>query len=213
MAEMAGETKLISVFSEDQVERITGVTKSQLRYWDKTEFFAPKESEIYRGQSFGRIYSFRELTSLKVLNELRNIGKVPLQTLRELKSKWDEESEEVWLAHRYRAMNKRVHVDTSQGLEDAVIGQKIIRVDMRAEYEKVEGRVASLYQRDKDSVGKIWRQHRVVNRKPVIAGTRIKVDSIKAFARAGYSIDQILLEYPDLELEDIKAAIDFGETA
>ena len=40
-------------------------------------------------------------------------------------------------------MNKRVHVDTSQGLEDAVTGQKIIRVDMRAEYEKVEGRVAS----------------------------------------------------------------------
>ena len=67
MAEMAGETKLISVFSEDQVERITGVTKSQLRYWDKTDFFAQKESEIYRGQSFGRIYSFRGLTSLKFL--------------------------------------------------------------------------------------------------------------------------------------------------
>lgn len=138
---------------------------------------------------------------------------MPLQTLRELKSKWDKESQEVWLTHRYRAMNKRVYVDASQGLEDAVTGKKIIRVDMRAEYEKVEGRVASLYQRDKDSVGKIWRLHRVVNRKPVIAGTGIKVDSIKAFARACYNIDEILLEYPDLGLEDIKAAIDFGGTA
>lgn len=206
-------TNLVAAFSEDQVETITGVTKSQLRYWDKTAFFSPTESDIYRGQSFGRIYSFRDLTSLKVLNELRNDAGVPLQRLRELKSKWDEESDDVWRNFTYRAVNKRVYIDSVDDLEDALTGQKIFRVDINKEYEEIKDSVSRLFERDQNTIGKVWRQYRVVGRKPVVAGTRIKVDSIRAFASVGYTLEQILEEYPDLTMEDVKAAIEFKETA
>ena len=34
-------SSVIAALSEDQVERITGLTKRQLRYWAKTGFFKP----------------------------------------------------------------------------------------------------------------------------------------------------------------------------
>jgi uncharacterized protein (DUF433 family) len=42
---------------------------------------------------------------------------------------------------------------------------------------------------------------------PVIAGTRVLVSSIKAFARAGYSIGQIIEQYPSLKKQDVQAVL------
>jgi hypothetical protein len=36
---------VITAFSEEQVDRLTGLSKAQLRYWDRTGFFAPKFAE------------------------------------------------------------------------------------------------------------------------------------------------------------------------
>jgi hypothetical protein len=38
---MMDAENVISAFSEDQAERLTGITTSQLRYWAKTGFFTP----------------------------------------------------------------------------------------------------------------------------------------------------------------------------
>jgi DNA-binding transcriptional MerR regulator len=77
---------VVSAFTEDQVERLTGVTKRQLRYWDRTGFFAPSLAFEDRSQPFSRLYSFRDVVSLKVLNALRNDGHVPLPQLREVRN-------------------------------------------------------------------------------------------------------------------------------
>lgn len=46
--------------------------------------------------------------------------------------------------------------------------------------------------------------------KPVIKGTRIPVHQILSSLASGDSIQDILREYPNLEEEDIKAALAFG---
>lgn len=58
----ANTTKsVISAFTEEQVERLTGVTVRQLRTWDRTKFFAPSLAYEDRSRPFARLYSFRDL--------------------------------------------------------------------------------------------------------------------------------------------------------
>ena len=49
--------------------------------------------------------------------------------------------------------------------------------------------------------------------KPVIRGTRITVELILEMLGQGVTVDQILKEYPHLEREDIKAAVEFAQQA
>jgi uncharacterized protein (DUF433 family) len=46
--------------------------------------------------------------------------------------------------------------------------------------------------------------------KPVVAGTRITVESILDRLAAGEDIDQLLAAYPHLEREDIQAALQYA---
>ncbi len=41
----------------------------------------------------------------------------------------------------------------------------------------------------------------------VLAGTRIPTGAIRRFAEAGYTVNQILREYPSLTREDVAAAL------
>ena len=49
----------------------------------------------------------------------------------------------------------------------------------------------------------------ICNGRPVIAGTRIPVQTILEFLGAGDSIEDVLEEYPSLSKEDIYACIQF----
>ena len=51
---------------------------------------------------------------------------------------------------------------------------------------------------------------KVCNGKPVIKGTRIPVSIVLEQIAEGISWDQILGDYPELERQDIKAALDFA---
>ena len=50
----------------------------------------------------------------------------------------------------------------------------------------------------------------ICNGRPVIAGTRIPVQTILEFLGAGDSIEDVLEEYPSLKREDIYACIQFA---
>src|SRR4051794_20125256 len=55
----------IGAFSEDQAAVLTGVSKRQLGYWDKSGFFRPSFSSPDDSGPFARIYSFRDLVELR----------------------------------------------------------------------------------------------------------------------------------------------------
>ena len=50
----------------------------------------------------------------------------------------------------------------------------------------------------------------ICNGRPVIAGTRIPVQTIMEFLGAGDSIDEVLEAYPSLKREDVYACIQFA---
>ncbi len=50
----------------------------------------------------------------------------------------------------------------------------------------------------------------ICNGRPIIAGTRIPIQTILEFLGAGDSIEDVLEEYPSLSREDIYACIQFA---
>jgi DNA-binding transcriptional MerR regulator len=206
---------LIAAFTEDQVERLTGVSQQQLRYWDRTGFFAPTLAYEDRRAPYSRLYTFRDLVSLKVINALRNDANVPLPHLRKVKVKLAHLGDDVWAKTTLYVLNKRVIFDSPGGetREEIVSGQVILQIPLKVVSGNMEQAIKEMGKRDSGSVGKVERKRNVVHNELVVAGTRIPVRSIKSFADAGYSIDRIRKEYPTLTEGDIRAAIAHKDAA
>ncbi len=206
---------VLSAFTEDYVERLTGVSKRQLRYWDRTGFFVPSLAYEDRREAYSRLYSFRDLVCLKIVNALRNEANVPLPHLREVKDKLAHLGDDLWAKTTLFVLNRRVvfYNPETASREDVLTGQGVLRIPLIVVSGDMEMAVRAHWQRDTSTIGKVERQKNVAQNQLVIAGTRIPIRSVKAFADAGYSIEQIRQEYPTLTEEDIRAAIDYGAAA
>jgi uncharacterized protein (DUF433 family) len=212
---MSGFSSVVSAFSEEQVQRLTGITAAQLRYWDRTRFFAPSLADENRRRPYSRVYSFRDVVCLKILNVLRNDSKVPLPHLREVKDKLAHLGDDLWAKTTLYILNKKVvfvNPETSQK-EEVLTGQAILQIPLQVATSNMEMAVRELWKRDTSTVGKIDRKRGVAGNKPVIAGTRIPVSAIKAFEEAGYSVEQIREQYPVLTEDDVRAALEHGKAA
>jgi uncharacterized protein (DUF433 family) len=205
---------VIAAFDEEQAERLTGVTKSQLRYWDRTEFFSPTFNGQQWDSSVGRVYSFKDIVSLKVLNMLRNAHGVSLPHLRDVGEKLAASLEDKWTGVRlYVQHNKRVAWDEpgTKKPQEVLSGQYILAVVMDAVVSNIRRDIKSLNKRGDSEIGRIEKSRSVNHNDAVIAGTRIRVRAIRRFRDAGYTPKQILKEYPDLTERDVLAALEYGE--
>jgi uncharacterized protein (DUF433 family) len=106
-----------------------------------------------------------------------------------------------------------VNPETEEMEEEVVSGQGVLQIPLLVVTGDMREAVRRMRQRDEASVGKFERRRGIAHNQIVIAGTRIPVRSVKAFADAGYSIEQIKREYPTLTDEDIRAAIRFNAAA
>ncbi len=208
-------SSVVTAFTEEQAQRLTGLSQRQLRHWDRTGFFTPSLAYEDRSQPLSRLYTFRDLVSLKVLNALRNDSSVPLSHLREVKSKLAHLGEDIWAKTTLYVLNKRVIVDNpeTKAREEVVSGQGVLQIPLKVVTGDMKRAVEESRQRSPSKVGQVERARNVARNQPVVAGTRIPVRAIKAFSRAGYTVEQILEQYPTLSAADVQAAIDFVEAA
>lgn len=208
------EVQVLSAFSEDQTERLTGVSRSQLRYWDRTDFFSPSLAYADRSVKHSRLYSFRDLVCLKILNALRNEAKVSLHHLRDVKDQLLHLGDDLWATTTLYLLGKRVVVvnpETEQ-LEDAASQQLVLQIPLKVVSQNMEDAIDRLNDRSAQSP-EISRSVAIAGNQYVVKGTRIPVASIKEFSNAGYSVDQILEQYPSLSETEVRAAIEFDPAA
>jgi uncharacterized protein (DUF433 family) len=209
------ERNIVEAFTERAVSRLTGLTARQLQYWDGEGFFRPSIKPTDPSAPRIRLYSFRDIVALKVLDRLRNREQVPLQHLREVKKKLMALGDDAWAATKLHVHNKRVtfvNPDT-HAYEEVVSGQGVLEIALKVESEDVRQSIDRLRQRDTGNVGKVSKTRNVAQNQTVIAGTRIPVQAVKAFAKQGYTVERIMREYPTLTREDICAAIDYVAAA
>lgn len=212
---MASRKSVISAFSEEHAEKLSGVTIFQLRYWDRTGFYQPSYAEENRRYAFSRVYSFKDIVALRVLNVLRNQYGVPLQHLRTVSERLSHLEDSRWTGVNLWVLNKRViwtDPETEQPQEIVSAQYVVPTLDLGKVVADTKHDVAELNARDKSKHGVIERSRYVLHNAPVLAGTRIPVEAIKRFYEAGYSIKKIIKEYPDLTREDVKAALAYKKS-
>lgn len=199
---------IIGAFTADQVERLSGVTLGQLRSWHNQGFLPASFADQSSKSAFSRIYSFKDVVTLRILNQLRNVHGVSMQELRKVADALAEHGEDRWTKLRLFVHNKKVAVkepETSRKRE-VTTNQYIVPIPVEIEVSCTHQAVADL---NKDRpIGEVWKARFVNRSAEVIKGTRIPVRVIGQFADAGYSVDEIANEYPTLARDDIIAALE-----
>lgn len=210
---MVGGDNVIRAFSAGHVVRLTGLTKRQLTYWDKTGFFAPQYAFENRRSPYSRIYSFRDVVGLRIVSVLRNKFDVPLQHLRKVAKVLSGKDYAFWGREILYVVNGEVAFhEPETGRVRGVVSEQFVE---ELPLEKVIGDVAEeaarLKQRSPEQIGKVERHLHVAHYAWVLAGTRIRTGAIKRFKDEGYSVKAILREYPSLTKADVVAALTHEE--
>ncbi|MBT9290480.1 DUF433 domain-containing protein [Prosthecodimorpha staleyi] len=202
---------VVSAFTEEQASRLTGLSVHQLRYWDRTGFFRPQFADPNRRAAFSRVYSFQDIASLRVLNVLTKQYSVSVRHLRDVAKRLCAMDSNAWSRTTLYVLKRRVNfVDPEDGKQREVVsGQYALGIPLETVMSDTRRDVEALSVRSIEDIGAVARSRFVASNMPVVAGTRIPVAAIKSFAEAGYSLAQIMQEYPTLSEADIKAAVSF----
>ncbi len=89
-------SNVVAAFSEEQVQRMTGLTIGRLRYWAKTDFFKPSFVEDNPRLPYSKFYSFKDVVALRTLEILRVQNNVPLQQLRIVAERLSHLKDDLW---------------------------------------------------------------------------------------------------------------------
>jgi len=201
---------VISAFSDEQTARLVGLSVAQLRNWDRTGFFTPALASENRRQAYSRVYTFADLLSLQVLKKLRKDMGCSLQHLREVKEKLQALPDAGWSNTTLYVLNRRVvfHDQEKDEFYEPVSNQTVLKIPLEIVRSDMKSAVRRLWARDENEIGRQSRVRRVVQNQTVIAGTRVTVQSILDFYEAGYTVKQILAEFPTLNRVDVELVIE-----
>jgi uncharacterized protein (DUF433 family) len=206
---MTEATNIIRFFGADHVQRLTGLSAFQLREWDKAGFFAPQYAYENRRVASGRVYSFQDLVGLRTLAVLSKKHRISLSELKKTAKSLSQWSHTPWSSLTLYVVNREVHFQNPKtgDIEGAITGQRTVAIpleDVMADMRVEAGRLAK---RPQESIGNVDRRKFRMHNAWCIAGTRIPVSAIYNFTDAGYGPKQIVEQYPDLTIKDVKAAL------
>lgn len=201
---------VIGAFSEEHTAQLAGVTRVQLREWDRRGLLSPSYSDEPH-VPYGRIYSFRDLVSARVLGQLRAKHRVSYRHLEDVHRKLSALSDAPWASTVIYVLGREVVVvePGTKRRHKPASGQGVFNIDMKVVIGSIREDLAKLNERGDDKIGKVRRDKFIAQNQFVIAGTRIPVAAIQSFGRAGYGVDQIRKEYPELAREDVESALAF----
>lgn len=205
---MSAARNVVHVFTEEHVARLTGLSRGQLRAWGRSGFFSPHYAHENRRIAYSRVYSFRDVVGLRTIAVLMKEHGVSLRELRRVAQELVRRGYDDWVGLKLWVVKRQVHFQRpgSSDVEGVWDGQFAMLpiVDIITD---VEERVQQLWRRPDSQHGQIDKHKYVVRNAPIVAGTRIPTAAIRRFHEAGFTVEQILREYPSLTAEDVRAAL------
>lgn len=209
---MSTSETIVRAFSAEHAAKLTGLTDGQLRLWDRAGFFRPQYAYDDRRSPYSRIYSFRDIVGLRTVSVLLHDYKISVQELKKVAKRLAAKGFNHWADTKLYVVKRQVHFrQPVTGDVEGVWDGQFAMLPVIDVITDVEGRVKKLQERPGDQYGKIERHRHVARNSAVISGTRIPTGAIRRYKEAGYSIKQILAEYPALTRKDIEAALSFEE--
>jgi uncharacterized protein (DUF433 family) len=191
---------------DKRAAEIAAISRQRLRYWEKTDLIMPDVERVISPRNVVRLYSLPRVVELVVASELRRQG-ISLQHIRRIIEHLRAQGYEAPLRQvRFALSGDRVMFQHADGSwEDSrqpfqgVMWQVIDLEEIRA---RIRGRLA----RSSSDAGVIEKRRKVQASKPVFRGTRIPVEAVEGYLKAGKSDREIMEAFPSLTEEDIEAA-------
>lgn len=209
-------TSIIGAFSEDQVSRLTGLSRGQLRGWNRKGFIRP---EFQVGDDprkpFSYIYSFKDLLKLRVLNQLRNVHGVRMTELERVERGLFHMGDDKWTSQKLWVGNQKVVFEEPESRRKREVASRQFVAEIALEVVTSDARkdIERLNRRNAAQVGEIIRKKHVHSSEPIFSGTRIPVSAILGYIAAGHADGDILDRYPSLEPGDLDAARNWNKEA
>ena len=186
-------------FDLDAVSRVTGLSVAQLLRWDRNRFFQPTYADPNRRRPGSRIYSRNDVVALGMIAELRGLG-VPLSQIKRILPLMTSGNDGQWSPPDVYVVRRRVFLSRNEATEavDAPSRKDAVQiVNEAAITAKVEEAIERLAERLPEEIGQVTRRRAVMRGVPVIAGTRIPTETIVWFHDHGYSLSEIIENFPD----------------
>jgi uncharacterized protein (DUF433 family) len=209
-------------FSVEQTADLTDLGAGLLRRWDNDDIFHPAQSDPNRKRPMSRLYSFRDVVTLRTLAQAREFG-VSGRELRKVARFVEEHPETSWddtqiyiLGHKvffsYTDVQRERHLLASKPLGQQAM-PKILTIDIGKVQSDAEQRLQQLIERTSDQIGKTEQNRFVVGGAEVFAGTRIPVETVAELLRDGWSSDDVLANFPRLTKADLHLVRSRAESA
>ena len=191
---------------DKRAAEIAAISRQRLRYWEKTDLIVPDVERVISPRNVVRLYSLPRVVELVVASELRRQG-VTLQHIRRIITHLREQGYEAPLREvRFALSGDRVlfqHTDGSwEDSRQPFQGVMWQVIDL----EQIRARIRSRLSRSSSDAGVIERRRKVQASKPVFRGTRVPVEAVEGYLKAGKGIGEIMEAFPSLTEEDIEAA-------
>lgn len=202
---MASAEDLLAI-PEKRAAKLAGISVGRLRYWEKVGLVAPSIRTRVNLRKTVRLYNYGDLMQVLVAAVLRTQRGMTLQHMRDVVGFLRKQGYQAPLRElRFAALGKELYFQHSDGTWVGGRRPQQPVLEFVLPLEPLRARLASVAERDPDTIGEISTRRGVQGSQPVIAGTRIRVASVRNFLNAGYDTDAIIAEYPDLTAADIEA--------
>ena len=213
MTEIEARTTL-RLFGERRTADLAHLSLRQLRSWARSDFYRPAV-DARAGPSFPvSLYDYRDVICLRIIGLLRNDHQIPFDELRKVKTRLLLLGPECWRKTTLYVLRRSVMFDcpNKSSREVGFVRQKVLAISLQPVMADVENEVETLSRRDPKTIGKIERKRGLANGRPVIAGTRVLVETVAAFLEEGILPPAIMRDFPILTAKDIAAVELFKET-
>jgi uncharacterized protein (DUF433 family) len=187
--------------------RIARLTLRRVDYWAETDLVAPSVDRRLSARRRIRLYGFVDLLALAVAAELTDRG-VSLQHVRQIVSRLKARGYQHPLTElRYATVGKQVYFQLEDGTWEGGLRRDQIVLHEVLNLLPLRSRIVRGVARDDLQIGRIEKRRGVHGSKPVLAGTRIPVETVRRYLQAGRSMQDVLDAYPDLTEADIEAVM------
>ncbi len=188
----------------DTAARIARLSIRKVDDWARTRLVEPTVDT--QGSTVRvRLYGFLDLLALVVAAELnaRGVsGRRIRQVVEHLKSRgYDRPLSKLTFA----TVGNRVYFQHDDGTWEGDLRPDQLVLREVLDLEPLRQRIAEGTRRDEALVGKIERRRGALGSKPLLAGTRVPVETVQRYLAAGRSTDDVLEAFPVLTATDVEA--------
>lgn len=202
---------IVHAFTVEQTARLTQLSPVTLRAWGRKGFFVPAFPAGENGSPSDWLYSFEDVRSLRVLFALRK--QCSLQHLRRVKVELETIQKVDWHRLHLYVLKRQVVIRHERDFSEVLSGQIVMDLPLEAVSSSLSEDLKKLSDRGPEQIGRLSKRRGVLQSSRVVAGTRISIGAIQRFSEAGYTVADILEEYPQLTEADIVAALQHREVA